>query len=152
MQNLRVQVNIPHSPIANPIDLSSSTIQTPQTPTQQNTSNILSDYLGLTPTSEQIRENPFNPPATTEHLLFWMTQAFTQGTPNLVNDPTDVSFDTTLSLPETISFRSTPSFTQASQTPLPTNFPTNHDARYRKNSTNNIHQQLDWNTSPPLFG
>ena len=43
----RVQFNIPHSPIANPIDLSSSTIQrTPQTPTQQNTSIIPSDYLG----------------------------------------------------------------------------------------------------------
>ena len=98
MQAPRVQFNIPHSPITNPIDLSSSTIQsTSQTPTQQNTSNFPSDYLGSTPTSKQIRENPFNLPATTEHLSFCMTQAFTQGEPNLINEPIDVSPDTTLS-------------------------------------------------------
>ena len=69
LQNTRVQFNIPHSPTTNPVNLSSSLIQTtPQTPSQQNTSNIPSDYLGSTPTSEQIRENPFNPPATTETL------------------------------------------------------------------------------------
>ena len=62
LQTKRVQFNIPHSSIANHIDLSSSTIQsTPQIATQQITSNIPSDYLGSTPTSEQIRENPFNP-------------------------------------------------------------------------------------------
>ena len=71
LQTPRVQFNIPHSPIANPIDLSSSTIQsTPQTASQQNTSNIPSDYLGSTPTTEQIRENPFNPPATTEQIPY----------------------------------------------------------------------------------
>ena len=38
LQTPRVQFNIPHSTITNPIDLSSSTIQsTPQTPTQQRT-------------------------------------------------------------------------------------------------------------------
>ena len=112
MQNPRVQFNTPHSPTTNPVDFSSSTIQsTPQTPTQQNTSNIPSDYLGSTPISEKIRENPFNPPATTEHLPFWITQAFTQGKPNLVNDPIDVSSDTSLSLPETLSLPSTPSLT-----------------------------------------
>ena len=156
MQTPRVQFNIPYSPIANLIDLSSGTIQSsPQTPSQQNTSNISSDYLGSTPTSEQIRENTFNPPATTEHLLFWMTQAFTQGEPNLVNDPIDVSSHTTLSLPESLSLPSTPLLNQISQTPIPTNFPTYLDARYRKNSTNNIHLRLDWNTfvaPPSLFG
>ena len=157
MQNPRVQFNIPHSPTTNPVDLSSSTIQsTPQTSTQQNTSNIPSDFLGSTPTSEQIRENPFNPPATTEHLPFWMTQAFTQGEPNLVNDPKNVSSDTSLSLSETLSLPSTPSLTQFSQTPFSPSVPTNRDARYRENSTNNSHLQLDWNTfvatPTPLFG
>ena len=40
----------------------------PETPTllsQQSTSNIPSNYLGSTPTSEQIRKNPFNPPNPT---------------------------------------------------------------------------------------
>ena len=42
-----------------------SRITLPDTPTltsQHNTQNIPSDYLGSAPTSEQIRENPFNPP------------------------------------------------------------------------------------------
>ena len=77
LQNTRVQFKIPHSPTSNPANLSSSTIQsTPQTPSQQNTSNIPSDYLGSTPTSDQIRENPFNPPATTETLPYWVTHVF----------------------------------------------------------------------------
>ena len=140
MQTPRVQLNIRDSPVAAPIDLSSSTIHSPpQTPSQQNTSNIPSDYLGLTPTSEQVRENSFNPPATTVHLPYWMTQAFTQGEPNLVNDPIEFSSDTTLSLPETLSLASTPSLTQISQTPFPPKFPTNLDARYKENSTKNIH-------------
>ena len=41
-----------------------------------------------------------------------MTQAFTPGEPNLVNDPIDVSSDPTLTLPETLSLPSTPSLTQ----------------------------------------
>ena len=84
-----------------------------------------------------------------------MTQAFTKGETNLVNDPIDVSTDTTLSLPETLSLPSTPSLIQISQTPFPPNFPTNLDARKRENSTINIHLRLDWNTfvaPPPLFG
>ena len=94
MHTPRVQFNIPHSPIANPIDLSSSTIQiTPQTPSQQSTSTPTSD---LTPTSDQVRENTFDPAATTEHLPYWITQAFTQSEPILVNDPIDFSSDTTL--------------------------------------------------------
>ena len=136
MQTPIVQFNIPHSQIANPIYLSSSTIQnTPQTPTQQITSKNPSDYFDSTPISEQIREKPFNPPATTEHLPFWMTQAFTQGEPNLVNDLIDVSSDTTLSLPETLSFPSTPSLTQIEQNSFAPNFSTNLDARYRENTT-----------------
>ena len=84
-----------------------------------------------------------------------MKQAFTQGEPNLVIDPRDVSSDTCLSLTETLSLPSTPSLTQISQIPFPPNFPTNLDARYRENSTNNIPPRLDWNTfvaPPPLFG
>ena len=70
MQNPRVQFNIPHSQTTTPLNLSSSTIQSnPQTPVQQNTSNIPSDYLGSIPTSEQIRENPFDP-TTTEQLHY----------------------------------------------------------------------------------
>ena len=84
-----------------------------------------------------------------------MTQAFTQGEPNLVNDPLGFSSDTNLSLPETLSLPSTPSLTQISQTRFPPNFPTNLDARYKESSTNNLHLRLDWNTfvaPPPLFG
>ena len=83
-----------------------------------------------------------------------MTQAFTQGEPNLVNDPIDISSDTSLSLPETLSLPSTPStISQTSNYPL--NFPTNLEDRYRDFLTNNIPQRLDWNTfvaPPPLFG
>ena len=70
-----------------------------------------------------------------------------------MNDPIDVSSDTSLSLPETLSFPSTISLTPNLQTPFPSNFPTNLDARYSENSTNNIQQRLDWNTfvAPPPF-
>ena len=51
-----------------------------------------------------------------------MTQVFTQGEPNLVNDPIDVSSETSLSLPETFSLPTTPSLTQISQTLFPPNF------------------------------
>ena len=75
LQNTRVQFNIPHSPTTNPVNLSSSTIQTtPKIPSQQKLSNKPSDYLGSTPTSEQIREKPFNPPAIQKHSLFALTQ------------------------------------------------------------------------------
>ena len=83
-----------------------------------------------------------------------MTQAFTKGEPNLMNDPIEVSSDKSLSLPETLSLPSTTSPTRISQTPFPPNFPINHDARYRENSTTNIQLQLDWNTfvaPSPLF-
>ena len=127
LQNPRVQFNTPHSPTTNPVDLSSSTIQsTPQTPSQQSISNIPSDYSGSTPISEKIRENPFIPP---EQLPYWMTHVFPQGEPILVNDPIDVSPNTSLSIPETLSLPSTTSLTQISQTPFPPNFSTNLDAR-----------------------
>ena len=52
-QNLRVQFNIPRSPIGNPLDLSNNTIQiTPPNASQQNISNIPSDYLGSNPASD----------------------------------------------------------------------------------------------------
>ena len=80
-----------------------------------------------------------------------MTEAFTRGELNYVNDPIEVSSDTNLSLPETLSLPSTPSLTQISQTPFTPNFTTNLDARYKENSTNNIHLWLDWKifVAPP---
>ena len=107
-QTPRVHFDIPQSPSPstpeNPISI------LPETPTllsQRSTSSIPSDYLGSTPTSEQIRDNPFNPPPPnqTSRLPYWTTHSFTQGEPNLINDPIDVSTDTTTSssLPETLS-------------------------------------------------
>ena len=152
-----VQLNIPQSPTSNPLDLSSSTLSnTPLTVSQQSTSNFPSDYLGSTPTSEQSRENPFNSPATTERLPYWVAHKYPHGEPNLVNNPVDVSFDTTLStLPETLSPPSTPSLSQISPATFPLNFPTNLDSRYQEQSSHNIPLRLDWNTfvaPPPLFG
>ena len=53
-----------------------------------------------------------------------MTQSFAEGEPNLVNDPIEISSDTSLSLTETLS-PPTPSITQTPTTSLPPNFPTN---------------------------
>ena len=120
------------------------------------TSNIPSDNLGSTPSSEQIRENPFNPPTTTERLPYWLTHKYPHSEPNLVNNRVDVSFDTTLStLPETLSLPSTPSLSKISPSTFPLNFPTNLDSRYQEQSSHNIPLRLDWNTfvsPPPLFG
>ena len=83
------------------------------------------------------------------------TRDFTQSTPNLVNDPIEISSETTLSLSETLSLPSTPLLIQISQTPFPTSFPTILDARYRENSTNTIQLRLDWITfvaTLPIFG
>ena len=131
----------------------------PDTPTlasQQSISNIPSDYLGSSPTSEQVRENPFNSPESTEHLPYWTSHSYTQSEPNLVKEPIDFSSDTTLSsLPETLSLPSTPSKSQISPTLFPLNFPNNLYARYREQSSSNIPLRLDWNTfvaPPPLFG
>ena len=95
-QTPRVTFSIPQSPTPTSSETSSITI--PDTPTltsQQTTPNFPSDYLGSTPTSAQLRENPFNPPNTTERLPYWTTQPYPQGEPNLVNDPIDTSSDTT---------------------------------------------------------
>ena len=123
---------------------------------KRSTSSLPSDYLGSTPTSEQARENPFNPPNLTSRLPYWTTHSFTQGEPNLVNDPIDISTDTTSSsLPETLSLPSTPSISQISPTPFNLTFPNNLDARYQEQSLTNIPLRLDWNTftaPPPLFG
>ena len=155
-QTPRVDFSIPQSPTSSSSEVSSNTL--PNTPTltsQQSTPNIPSDYLGSTPTSEQIRENPVNPPNTTERLPYWTTQPYLQRTPSLVNEPIDISSDTTLSsLPETLSLPSRPSISQISLSFSPINFPNNLDARYREQSTN-IPLRLDWNTfaePPPLFG
>ena len=140
------------------MDLSSSTLpDTPSTASQQSTSNFPSDYLGSTPTSEQIRKkNPFNPNVTTERLPHWATQTYTQGEPNLVKDPIDVSSDTILSkMPETLSLPSTPSLSQLSPTHFSLNFSVHPDSRYQEQPSNNIPLRLEWNTfaaPPPLFG
>ena len=156
-QTPRIHFDIPQSPTPTTSELSSSTL--PETPTflsQHSTSNIPSDYLGSTPTSQQIRENPFNPPDTTERPPYWTTHSYTQGEPNIVNGPIDISSVTTLSsLPETLSLSSTPSKSQVSPTLFPLKFPNNLDARYREQSSSNIPLRLDWNTfvaPPPLFG
>ena len=154
-QTPRVHFDIPQSPSTttpeNPISI------LPETSTllsQRSTSSLPSDYLGLTPTSEQIRENPFNPQNQTSRLPYWTTQSFTQGEPNLINDPIDISTDTTTSssLPETLSLPSTPSISQISPTHFPLKFPNKLDARYREQSSTNIPLRLDWNTftAPPL--
>ena len=156
-QTPRVQFNIPHSPTSIPLDLSSSTLpETPPTDSQQNISIIPSDYLGSARTSEQIRENPFNNPTTTERPPYWATNKYPHGEPNLANNPVDVSFNTALStLPETLSLPSAPSSSQISPSTFHLNFPTNLDSRYQEQPSQNIPLRLDWNTfvaPPPLFG
>ena len=62
-QTPRVHFDIPQSPSQTTPE--NTTGITPETPTlfsQRSTSSLPSDYLGSTPTSEQARENPFNPP------------------------------------------------------------------------------------------
>ena len=102
-QTPRVHFDIPQSPTPTTSEILSGTL--PETPTllsQHSTSSIPSDYLGSTPASQQIRENPFNPPDTRERPPYWTTHSYTQGEPNLVNEPIDISTDKTLSsLPET---------------------------------------------------
>ena len=156
-QTPRVPFDMPQSPTPTTSENSSSTL--PETPTllsQHCTSNIPSDYLGSTPTSQQIRENPFNLPDNTERPPYWTTHSYTPGEPNIVKEPIDISSDTTLSsLPETLSLPSTTSLSQISPTLFPLKFPKNLDARYREKSSSNIPLRLDWNTfvaPPPLFG
>ena len=139
-QTPRVYFDIPQSPTPTTSEISSSTL--PETPTilsQHSTSSIPSDYLGSTPTSEQIRENPFNPLNPNERLPYWATHSYTQGEPNIVNEPIDISTATTpSSLPETLSLPSTPSLSQISPTLFPLIFPNNLEARYREQSSSNI--------------
>ena len=156
-QNPRVHFDIPQSPTPTTSENPNSTLpETPPLLSQRSTSSIPSDYLGSTSISEQIRENPFKPPNPTARLPYWATHSCTQGEPNLVNDPIDISTDTTLSsLPETLSLPSLPSLSQISPTLFPLNFPNNLDARYQKQSSINIPLRLDWNTfvaPPSLFG
>ena len=153
----RVQFNTPHSPTSSPLDLSSSTLpETPPTASQQSISNISTNYLASTPTSEQIRENPFNNPTTTERPPYWLTNKYPHCEPNLVNNPVDASFDTTLStLPETLSLLSTPSSSQLSPSTFSLSSPTNLDSRYQEQTSQNISLRLDWNTfvaPPPVIG
>ena len=62
-QTPRVLFDIPQSPTPiTPENPNSTLPETPPLVSQRSTSSIPSDYLGSTPTSEQIRENPFNPP------------------------------------------------------------------------------------------
>ena len=78
-QTPRDHFSIPQSPTPTSSELSSSKLtDTPTLTSQQSISNIPSDYLGSAPTSEQIRENPFNSPNTTERLPYWTTQSYSQ--------------------------------------------------------------------------
>ena len=156
-QTPRVHFDIPQSPTPTTSENPSSTLpETHPLLSQRSTSSIPSDYLGSTPTSEQKRKNHFNPPNPTARLPYWATHSYTQGEPNLVIDPIDISTNTTLSsLPETLSLPSTPSVSQISPPLFPLSFPNNLDARYREQSSTNIPLRLDWNTfvaPPPLFG
>ena len=95
-QTPRVHFNIAQSPTPTKSELSSSPLRETLTlVSHQSISNFPSDYLGSTPTSEQIRENPFNPPKTTERPPYWSTHSYTQSEPNLVNELLDISSDTT---------------------------------------------------------
>ena len=139
---------IPSSPTPKPPDIFSSTFQSTTPPplqpsSQQNTPKILSDYLGSTPTSKQIPENPYNPPTSSQHLPHWMTQAFTQGEPVLVNETIKILSETFLSLHETLSLPSTPSIIRISTTSFPPKFATNLKDRYKKHLTNNTPLRLD---------
>ena len=88
-QTPRVHFDILQSPTPTTSEISSSTLrETPTLLPQHSTSNIPSDYLESTPTLQQIRENPFNPPDTTERPPYWTTHSYTQGEPNIVNEPT----------------------------------------------------------------
>ena len=141
------------------MDLASSTFQSThpqqlQPSSQQRSPNIPSDYLGSTPTSAQIRENPFNPVTSSQHLPHWMTQAFTQGEPNLVNESHQKHSchyqNSSHSLQALQKVRY-----QISTTSFHPNFSTNLDDRYKEHLSNNTPVRLDWNTfvaPSPLFG
>ena len=150
-QTPRITFSIPQSPT--PTSSENSSITLPDTPTL--TPKIHSENLGSTPTSAQIRENPFNPPNPNESLPHWARQSYPQGEVNLVNDPMDTSSETTFSsLPETLSLPSTPSLSQISPSIFPLNISHDIEARYSEQSTN-IPLRLDWNTfvaPPPLIG
>ena len=104
------------SPKQLPLDLSHSTIQSTPPPfsftSQQIAPFVPSHCLGSTLTSEQVRENTFKPsPRTSQRLPHWMTQTFSQGELNLVNEPIEFSPDTILTQPKTPSFPLTSSVT-----------------------------------------
>ena len=64
----RGHFDIPQSPTPTSSENPNSTLpETPPLLSQRSTSSISSDYLGSTPTSEQIRANPFNPPPPIQH-------------------------------------------------------------------------------------
>ena len=150
-QTPRITFSIHQSPT--PSISENSSITLPDTPTL--TPNIHSEHLGSTPTSAQILENPFNQPNPNERLPHWATQSYSQGEPNLVNDPIDTSSETTFSsLAETLSLPSTPSLSQTSQSISPLNISHDIETRYSEQPTN-IPLRLDWNTfvaPPPLLG
>ena len=85
-----------------------------------------------------------------------MTNKYPHDEPNLINNPVDISFHTTLcTLPETLSLPSTPSLSQLSPLTFPLNFPTDPDSRYQEQPSQNIPPRLDWNTfvaPASLFG
>ena len=124
-------------PSQNALDLSSNTNQSIPPSSQQFHNKILQI------THRIFKDQSFNPPTSTQRLPHWMTQAFTQGEPNLINDPIGISSDTSLLLPDTLSLASTPStISQIPTTTFPLNFPTNLDDRYREIFSSNIPFQI----------
>ena len=132
-----VHFNIPQSPTPTTSEFSSSPLPESLTlRSQQSISNIPSDYLGYHITASP--RKPFNPPDTTERPPYWTTHSFTQGEPNIVNEPIDISSDTALSsLPEALSLPSTPSISQVSPTLFPLIFQTTSTL-----DTENNHRQI----------
>ena len=84
-----------------------------------------------------------------------MIQSFSQSEPNLVSGPIDISPDTSLSLPETLSLPSKPSVAGQIPTNFPTIFSSQSTDRYRELQSTNTPLRLDWNSfvaHPPICG
>ena len=78
-QTPRVQFDIPNSPTPTTSENPNDTLpETTPLLSKSSTSSIPSDYLGSTPTSEQIRENPFNPPIPTHDYHIGQRSQYTR--------------------------------------------------------------------------
>ena len=98
----------------------------------------------------------FNSPNPSIRLPHWMTQAFSQGEHNFVNDQIELSSYTSLKLRESLFLPSTPSVTsQTLSTTFPTNFTGQLEDIYRQLQCTNKPLRLNWNSfvaRPQTFG